>query len=77
MSKKPIFLHFYRNYTKTILNMIARKLVKNYESRNKYCVPSQTHKTITEYGLEMQKATKQNGKIACQKIQKQQYCIKK
>ena len=39
---------------------------KNCKSRNKCCSSSQTHKTITEYSSEMQKAMNQ-------KMEKQEY----
>ena len=39
---------------------------KNCKTRNKCCSSSQTHKTITEYGSEIQKAMNQ-------KMEKQEY----
>lgn len=70
------YLHFFAKYIESHkdpekLDKIKR-LYNNYEAckhcpaRNKCCSDSQTHRTITEYGSEMQKAMNQ-------KMEKQEY----
>ena len=70
------YLHFYGKYTEphkdpTKPDKIKRiynnyEACKNCKARKQCCAPSQTHKTITEYGSEMQKAMKH-------KMEKEEY----
>lgn len=70
------YLHFFAKYIKSHkdpkkLDKIKRlynnyKACKHCPARNKCCSDSQTHRTITEYGSEMQKAMNQ-------KMEKQEY----
>ena len=70
------YLHFFGKYIEPHKDPEKpdkiKRLYNNYEackhcpSRNKCCSPSQTHKTITEYGSEMQKAMNY-------KMEKQEY----
>ena len=70
------YLHFFEKYIEPHKDPEKpdkiKRLYNNYEAckhcpaRNKCCSSSQTHKTITEYGSEMQKAMNQ-------KMEKQEY----
>ena len=70
------YLHFFGKYTEPHKDPDKpdkiKRLYNNYEAckhcsaRNKCCSSSQTHRTITEYGSEMQKAMNQ-------KMEKQEY----
>ena len=75
-AQKDNILHFFGQYNEPHKDPEKpdkiKRLYNNYEacknckSRNKCCSPSQTHRTITEYGSEMQKAMNQ-------KMEKQEY----